>query len=262
MARATLRELLEPDVEVQILAECQNGDEALQKIQTLQPDLVFLDIEMPGMGGLEVLDNLNLEKLPLVIFATAYDRYAIRAFDLHAVDYLLKPFDDDRFYEALQRAKQQLRVGTALEMGERLSTLLAGLQTKPPVAGDGPRTVPESEGKKRGDFPEFINVHKQGEIVRIPVDQISWIEAADQYVRIHMTDDFQLMRESMAHLEKLLSPLSFMRIHRSAIVALDQVQSVEYLAGGLARVHLGNQVWIPVSRSRVRKLKQRFSNLD
>ena len=246
MARASLRKLLSDDPSIEVVGECRNGFEAVAALREHRPDLMFLDIQMPGMTGFDVLDELAEDEVPVVVFATAYDKFALRAFEVHAVDYLLKPFDDERFHLALERAKGRLRAGDL----EDMRGLLTGvLQT----AREGESELQEGEPVTR------LSIHREGRLDLIDVAEITWIEAADQYVRLHTAIGEHLMRETMSQLERRLDSARFMRIHRSAIVALDCVKRYEALGGGNARVLVDEGTWLPVSRSRAAAVRRRLS---
>ena len=225
VARRTLAELLEADPEVDVKASCANGVEALEAVRAHQPDILFLDIEMPGIDGLRVLEELPKEARPAIVVTTAFDRYAVRAFDEEAVDYLLKPFDDERFRQALQRAKSRVR---------RRET----------VASDQ-------------DYAERLTIHREGGIEVVAVADLRWVQAADQYVRLHLGGGEVLMRESMAELERRLDPQRFLRVHRSALVAVDQVVRLESRSRG-GRLLLQDGSWVPVSRSRIPQVRKRL----
>jgi len=221
IARATLEKLLGEDDEIELAAVCKNGAETVSAVREESPDLLFLDVHMPGLGGFEVIEELGDEKPPVVVFVTAYDAYALRAFDVQAVDYLLKPFDDDRFRSALERAKERVR-------------------------RDAPEPV------------QRLSIHREGRIEVIDVRDVVWIEAADQYVKLHTASGVHLMRESMTQLERMLDPRRFLRVHRSVIVALDHIGAVDSSGGSGARVRIGQGTWLPVSRSRTARLRQRL----
>ena len=201
VARATLRNLLGPEERVEVVAECANG-----------------------VDGLQVLEQLDLRARPAIVFTTAYDQYAVRAFEARAVDYLLKPFDDARFKDALERAREHVRAA-ALRTGET-------------------------------ELSERIRIHKEGRLELVEVAEIDWIEAADQYVRIHTARATHLMRGSMAELERSLDPARFARVHRSAILALDRVVRLESGSGGNGRALLRSGAVVPVSRSRIPGLRR------
>lgn len=222
-ARATLVKLLADARDVELVGECANGEEALESVRALTPDLVFLDVEMPACDGLSFLDALPEEARPAVVFTTAHDRYATRAFDEQAVDYLLKPFSDERFHVALERAVERFRSAPAPRRPESLKRL---------------------------------SIHREGRIELVDVADVEWIQSADQYVRIHTGESEHLMRQSMSELERALDPARFARVHRSAIVALDRVTRLETAGRGTGRVLLASGTWVPVSRSRVAAVRR------
>jgi two-component system LytT family response regulator len=245
MARATLRKLLAEDPEVELVAELSNGEEALRTLPELAPDVVFLDVQMPGRTGFEVVAGLQGPSMPLVVFVTAYDQYALKAFDVHAVDYLLKPFDDERFRTALERAKERLRQERVLDVAQDLSGLMGSLELRPGAEAAAP-------------FPERLAIHREGRVDWVDVAGLRWVEAADQYVKLHTSGGLHLMRESMHELERRLDPRRFLRVHRSAIVALEHVRSFERQPSGGGRLLLDQGEWLPVSRSRAGALVQRL----
>jgi two-component system LytT family response regulator len=247
MARATLRSLLESEPGVQLLGECSNGAEALASLRQARPDLIFLDVEMPGMNGFEVIEALDQENPPLVVFTTAYDRYAIEAFGVHAVDYLLKPFDDERFAQALQRAREYLVRDRVVDASRKLAQLVQ------PETGD----LGQLQGGGQAPL-ERLTIRREGGIELVETSSIHWVESSDQYVRLHTARGEILMRESMGALERSLDPARFQRIHRSAIVALDRVRQLVTQAGGLGKVQLLDETWIPVSRARIAALRRRL----
>ena len=222
-AREALRALLNSADGVEVLAECANGKEALAVLQTNPPDLLFLDVEMPEMTGLELLAELPPDKRPAVIFTTAYAEYALDAFEVDAIDYLKKPFDEERFSAALSRARERLR---------------------PSADARGTSSV------------DRLTIHREGRLELIDLETVEWIEAADQYVRIHTDEGEHLMRESMSQLEKRLDPARFLRVHRSAIVALARIRRLESRGGGLGRVLLSDGTWVRVSRSRFSTIRR------
>jgi two-component system LytT family response regulator len=213
-ARAKLERLL-ADEEAEILAVCANGREAAAAIDQLKPDLVFLDIQMPEMDGFEVLRAIAPVHLPEIVFVTAFDQYALRAFEVNAVDYLLKPFDQERFAAAFARAEQRLR-DSASRSGN-VQRLLDHL-SRQPGAGDNPAA---------GDvYLEWLFVRKGNRVVKLSVPEIHWFEAEGNYVRIHTHGDAYLIREKMMTLQARLDPKRFARIHRNAIVNLSFVKEM------------------------------------
>ncbi|MCP3914289.1 MAG: response regulator transcription factor [bacterium] len=240
LARRVLAKLIGEDPEIELLAQCANGDEAVAAVREHRPDLLLLDVQMPGKTGFDVLGELEPTERPVVVFVTAFDQYALDAFDVHAVDYVLKPFDDARFAQALERAKQRARVDRVLAAHE-LDELLTALAPRDPSASP----------------LERITIRREGRVEIIDTNDVVWIEAADQYVMIHTAESQQLMRESMSHLERRLDPERFLRIHRSAIVSLNHLKALDR-ASGSSRVLLTNGAWIPVSRARLSELKRRL----
>ena len=238
LVRRGIAALLSEDPEIEVVGEARNGTEAVTQIRNNLPDLVFLDVQMPGLDGLGVLATLQPEERPAVVFVTAFDQYAVRAFDLHAVDYLLKPFDDARFRIALARARERLRSGSPETDHTALSALLAELRG---------RTGPERLAVKEG-----------GNIVLVPVDEIDWIEAADNYVRLHRGKHYHLLRESLGRLEETLDQRRFARIHRSAMVNLSRIRALEPVPGGEYDVILTDGQRLTLSRGYRDRFQERF----
>ena len=247
LARESLRRLPVEDPEVEVVAECGDGRVAPRVLREARPDLVFLDVRMPGADGFEVLAALPPEERPLVVFVTAFDRYALQAFEVHAVDYVLKPFDDERFRIALERAKETLRRERVVDAGRRLADLLEAV---------GPAAAARVRAEEAS--PRRIPVPHAGRVEFVDVDELVWVEAADQYVRLHTAEGaVHLLRDSLSALEERLDPARFLRVHRSAIVALDRVRRFERGPGG-GRVLVEGGAWIPVSRSRAAELRARL----
>jgi two-component system LytT family response regulator len=238
LARATLRCLLAKDPEIAHIGECADGAQAVQRIRSDDPDLVFLDISMPGFDGFEVLDAVGKERRAAVVFVTAYDEHALRAFDASARDYLLKPFEDERFARALARAKEAVRRAHMEEVVQKLGTLLGRNlrdgSLKPPPA-------PEPL--------ERLVVRAAGSVTVIDVADIDYIEAEDYYVLLHAGARHVLYRESMRDLEALL-PRTFVRIHRSTIVNAERIMELRTQASGEHKVVLRGGVELTVSRTR------------
>lgn len=236
LARRRLRTLLDADPEIAILGECGDGAEAVTELRRLRPELVFLDVQMPVLDGFGVLQALGQDGAPEVIFVTAHDRYALKAFEVHALDYLLKPFDKARFASALERAKARVRQGNGAGFGERLQELL---QTVQPRHG-----------------PERLIVKSAGRIYFVRIDDVDWIEAAANYVRLHVGEEDHLLREPLTALEKRLDPARFVRIHRSTIVNLERVRELQPVFHGDYVIILRDGTELAVSRNYRDKLRE------
>jgi len=253
LAREGIRLLLEAGEDIELLGEASNGLQAIELIEKLQPDLVLLDVQMPGMTGIDVLQALDLQRMPEVIFVTAYDQYALRAFEHHALDYLLKPFDDDRFLAALETARKRLRERDADRLGKRLVALLedfgaTGLLDQ--AAAAEPAVEEASAGSER------LTVKSGGRVYFLKIAEIDWIEAADYYVKLHVGEKEHLLRESMAKLENRLDTKQFLRIHRSSIVNLDRVKMLQSGRGNEYTVVLQDGTKLTLSRSRREQLNE------
>src|SRR5919202_5517193 len=207
-ARTRLRTLLAAEDDIEIVGECSDGPEALEVIARRAPQLVFLDVQMPEMDGFELLRALDPSQLPVIIFVTAYDGYALRAFEVHALDYLLKPFDRERLRVALARARAQLTHDGLTALDSRLLALLGELKAER-------RSV------------ERFAVKSGPRVLLVRVADIDWIEAAGNYVRLHVRAESHLLRESMKNIEAKLPPNMFLRIHRSAIVNIDRIRELQ-----------------------------------
>jgi two-component system LytT family response regulator len=207
LARRRLRRLLERHPEVVVVAECRNGREGLAAVAEHAPEIVFLDVQMPQMDGLAFLEALGGDAAPAVVFVTAFDAYAVRAFDHHAVDYLLKPYDEERFDLALRRACERVRTGRAANLDDRVLALVGELA-------------------ERRREASRLAVRTDGKVVFVRVDEIDWIEAESKYVRVHAGGRTYLHREGIGSVESQLDPRRFMRIHRSTIVNLDRVKEL------------------------------------
>ena len=214
LAREGVRLHLEEHPDFEVVGECGSGEEAVLKIEADDPDLVFLDVQMPGLDGFGVLESIGAaNRLPAVVFITAYDQFALRAFEAHALDYLLKPFEEERFARALDRVRMQLQSRNQQPMDERLRSLLASL------------------GAKENRLERMV-ARTNGKILILRVDDIDWIEAAANYVRVHIGQKHFLVRETMTNLETRLDPDRFLRIHRSIIVRKDRIKELEPLFQG------------------------------
>ena len=238
LARQLIAELLSADEEVKVVAECANGLEALETLPRLRPDLVFLDVQMPGLSGFEVLTRLSATAVPYVIFVTAHDQYAMQAFEVHALDYLLKPFAKARFYDSLRRAKEALQSQGMAELARKISSLAASY--------GGPDATPPAH---RTEF----RVRAGTRLGRVKTAEVRWLEAASQYVRLHTGDGTHMLSTSLGTLEKELDPKEFLRIHRSTIVNCAFVQEVRAEKSGTHSVVLTDGTRLRLSRGR-RKL--------
>lgn len=245
LARDTVRMLLEDRSEIEIVGECEDGAEAVKSIRNLKPDLVFLDIQMPELNGFGVLEQLHDVPLPVIIFATAFDEYALRAFDVHAIDYLLKPFDDDRFETALKRAMDRIKSRKARDVNEQIANLLSDLQSS-----DGKikrSTAPKAEAS---DVPlsDRIAVKHKGALLFVQTTEIDWIEAAGDYVMIHTGPKSYLLRETMHGISERLPATKFLRVHRSSIINADRIKEIHPHFNGAYVATLKNGKQIRISR--------------
>ena len=248
LARERLRELLADQSDVTVLAEAQDGQAAVEALRSHDVDLVFLDVQMPGMNGIDVIEELGPEAMPVTVFVTAYDQYAIKAFDLAAVDYLLKPFDDERFEQALARARDQIVSQDADAISQRL---LHMLKEKDP-------SLLEEEAETDEPYLERIAVQGRGKARIVSVDDISHITADGSYAEVHTDDDTHVIRERMKTLAARLDPSEFVRVHRSAIVRLDEVELILRSGGGDYAVRLLDGTTLSVSRGRIEELQDRL----
>jgi two-component system LytT family response regulator len=239
LARQRLRMLLALENWVDVVAECQDAGSAMEAIESLRPDLVFLDVEMPGASGFDLIAALGPERMPFVIFVTAFDTYALRAFDVHALDYLLKPFDGDRFREALTRARDQIERHSNGELERRLLQLVHGLkEPSPPL--------------------ERFVVKASGRVFFVRASEIEWVEAAGNYVKLHLAAETHLFRETMNAVESKLNPDLFFRIHRSYIVNIERVRELQPWFNGEYVVCLKSGARLTLSRGYREKLQERI----
>jgi two-component system LytT family response regulator len=236
---------LEPFDDVEIVAKCQNGREAISAIKTHKPDLVFLDIQMPGFDGFSVVQGLMEVEPPLFVFVTAYSDHALRAFEAQAVDYLMKPVEESRLADTLERVRQRLAERSSVGEAEKLKEALA--EHAPEAAAD----LADGGGEQLnvGRFEKLINVKDRGQIFRVDVDTIEIVEAAGDYMCIKTADNTLILRETMKDLEKRLDPRRFQRVHRSTIVNLDQVRQVKPHTNGECFLVLDSGAQVKVSRS-------------
>jgi two-component system LytT family response regulator len=239
-----LRLRLEKHEDVEIVETCSNGREAIRAIKTNKPDLVFLDIQMPGFDGFSVIQGLMEVEPPLFVFVTAYSDHALRAFEADAVDYLMKPVDEDRLADTLERVKQRLAEKRSAEEAGKLKEVLAEVA---PDAMDNVSAGDDAPMSNR--YEKLINIKDRGQIFRVDVDSIEKIDAAGDYMCIYTGDNTLILRETMKDLEKRLDPRRFQRVHRSCIVNLDQVRQVKPHTNGECFLVLESGSQVKVSRS-------------
>lgn len=249
LARKRLEDLIQAEDNVEILAAVDDGRVAVDAIRELRPDLAFLDVQMPGFTGIEVVREIGPENMPITIFVTAYDQYLLRAFELEALDYLLKPFDDERFEQAFNRAKKMVRLREAHQLTERLKALLRASGSDAHNAG---RTG------SQGEWLERVAVESRGQVHVIPVNRIGYITSSGPYAELHVGEKTYLIREKMQTLEERLDPSRFFRIHRSSIVRLDNVEAILNRGGGDYAVRLSSGEKLSLSRNRREELEQRL----
>ena len=228
--------------DVEVIETCANWREAIRKIKTEKPDLVFLDVQMPGFDGFSVVKGVMEIDPPLFVFVTAYEEHAIRAFEANAVNYLMKPVDEDKLADTLDRVRTRLAEKRSAEEAEKLKDVLAE------VAPDAMENLPAEE-ESIGRFEKLINVKDRGQIFRVDVDTIEHIEAAGDYMCIYTGDNSLILRETMKDLERRLDPRVFQRVHRSTIVNLDQVHQVKPHTNGECFLVLDSGAEVKVSRS-------------
>jgi two-component system LytT family response regulator len=229
LARQRIRDLLERDPDVLVVAECADGDEAIAAIREQAPDVVFLDVQMPEKGGFDVVEAFDADRLPAIVFVTAFDQYALRAFEVCAIDYLLKPFDEDRFARTLARAKAQARGARSDDVERRVLALVEELRA-------------------RTRHLDRLMIKSGGHLFFLKTEEVDWIEAEGNYVRLHAGEASHLLRETVAALEAQLDPARFLRIHRSTIVNLDRVREIHPLFHGEYRVVLKDGTKLTLSR--------------
>ena len=246
LARRNLRLLLSKDPQIEILDECRNGREAVKAINSLSPDLIFLDIQMPEMDGFDVLAHVGPENIHAIIFVTAFDQYALKAFDVHALDYLLKPFDDERFAHALQRAKTQIEAREINRLSKRLLALLEERESE--------RKTPAEQSS----YLKRVMIKAAGRVVLLKVDEIDFIEADGNYAKLHVARKAHLLREKMNDLEGQLDPAKFVRIHRSVIVNLDRIKEMHPHFNGDYIVVLEDGRQLRLSRTRREHLEAKL----
>ena len=248
LAREALLVMLKDDPEMEVISECRNGKEAVTLIRQQSPDIVFLDIQMPEMDGFQVVEEVGVKRMPVTVFVTAYDKYALRAFEAHALDYLLKPFDHDRFNTALQRAKsfvQQQKLG---EISESLFAVLQDMKLKTsesPSEADNRKT----ERVAQKEPIDRVAIKSSGRIYFLKIEEIDWVEGAGDYLSLHSGSQTHLIRETMGNFQAKLDPRKFLRIHRSTIVNIERIKDIRPLFKGEYVVTLTSGNRLKSSRS-------------
>ncbi len=230
LARERVRRMLQDEKDIAIVGECVGGLEAVETIERIAPDLVFLDIQMPQMNGFEVLQSIEPPNVPVIIFVTAFDQYALKAFEFHALDYLLKPFSKDRLRSALNRVREQIQITQPNTVDERLTALLNDLKTE-------------------NKYLERLLLKSSGRIYFVKTDEVDWIESAGNYAKLHVGRETHLLRETMSGLEESLNPENFLRIHRSCIVNIDRVKELHPLFSGDYMVIMQDKRELTLSRN-------------
>jgi len=253
LARQRLEDLLRHQDNVEIVGMADNGEAAIAAIRTLKPDLVFLDVQMPGATGIDVIRTIGTQDMPATVFVTAYDQYALKAFDLAAIDYLVKPFDDERFEQAFARARRLIELEEVDRLSEQLLAVLQGSGGAPAAQAVAAGTTSPA-GKP--EYLERIAVETRGQVRVVPVGDIEYITASGPYAELHANGRAHVIRERMQMLEERLDPARFFRIHRSAIVRLDQIETLLRDPGGDYGVKLRSGVQLSVSRNRVEQLER------
>lgn len=252
LARKGLAIRLSDFDDIEIIAQCSNGASALETIKTEKPKLVFLDIQMPGMTGFDVMKELHndvdAEDWPIVVFVTAYDQYALKAFEVHALDYLLKPVDSGRLQDCITKVKNQINSDSQTDSQTKLVNMVAQL-----IGSDSEtilQNLADGEFKAVKEYSNYVAVKDVGETTRIPVKEVVWVDAAGDYMCVHCSDgETHILRKTMKQLEQELDPARFIRVHRSVIVNSTEVSKVLTLTSGEYVIQLTNKHEIRVSRS-------------
>ncbi len=258
LARRGIEIRLREHADIEVVGHCSNGREALAAIAEHQPDLMFLDIQMPGLSGFDVLTRVPQESMPSVIFVTAFDRYALDAFEAQALDYLLKPINDDRFRQSVQRVREQWEQRRAVAQREKLMSLLA--QTRGSGSIDEQTLRQQLEEARESRYAEILPIRDDNDTVRLNVSTIDWIDAAGDYMCLHAEGRTYVLRETMKSLAEILGPKVFQRVHRSTIVNVNRVRRLRPHTNGEYFLTLEDGQEIKLSRSyrdRVDQLLQR-----
>lgn len=248
LGQARILELLEEQPNVEIVGTVENGNAAIEAIQELKPDLVFLDVQMPRKSGIDVVRSIGPAAMPVTVFVTGFDRYAVEAFEFAAVDYIVKPYSDERFEEAFHRARRKVELEGIHALRDQLLVLLH--------AGGSP--APRPSGSPKPQYLDRIAVQMRGRMLVVPVDQVDYVTASGVYAEVVAGKNRYLIRESLNALEEQLDPREFMRIHRSEIVRLDRIEMLVRAGGADHEVQLKDGTRLRVGRSRRDELEQRL----
>lgn len=230
LARERIGMLLGADPEIEIVGGCADGDEAVAAVENLKPDLVFLDVQMPGLDGFGVVEKIGVEKMPTVIFVTAFDEFAIKAFEVSALDYLLKPFEEEQLTRAVNRAKREIQKSRASDLNNHLRQLLEAVK-------------PEAKYLKR------LVVKSAAQTILVQTEDIDWIGASGNYLELHVGKEIHLVRERISRMEQKLDPEKFVRVHRSTIVNLDRIKTLHHIFNGDHVIILRDDTELNMSRS-------------
>ncbi len=249
LARERVRSMVGDEPDLEVIGEARDGAEAVDAILSQAPDLVFLDVQMPKLDGFEVISSVGADRMPPVVFVTAFDQHALRAFEVQALDYLLKPFDQDRFRGALSRVRHQIDSQENGALGKKLLALVRGMHTETP--SDAPATPAEKKSDR-------MVVKSGGRLFFLRADEIDWVEAAGNYVRLHVGAESHLLRETMNSIETRLNPDLFFRIHRSRIVNIERIKELQPWFNGEYVVILRNGTKLTLSRGYREKLQERL----
>jgi two-component system LytT family response regulator len=256
LARRGLELRLSEASDIEIVRQCANGREAISAITDLAPDLMFLDVQMPGLSGLDVIAQVPQQSLPMIVFVTAFDRFAIQAFDAHALDYLLKPVDDGRLARALDRVRAQWQQQQAVAQREQLMALLAETTGKGEIEADALAAA----GRTVRRYATVLPIRVGRETIRLDVSTIDWVDAAGDYMCLHAAGQTHVLRATMKELEEMLDPRLFQRVHRSTIVNLARVAALRPHLNGECFLRLQSGQEIKLSRSYRDKVEMLLDN--
>lgn len=256
LARKGLAVRLSEHKDIELIAQCGNGREAIEAVRAYQPDLMFLDIQMPGLNGFEVIDAMVEQNLtlPMVVFVTAFDQYAIKAFDVHAIDYLMKPADEQRLAQTLDKVRSSLRTQEDVQHKNKLVQLVSNV-----TGNDADKILEELSNNEEltiSHYSDVLPIKDGGELSRVPVDSILWIDAAGDYMCVHTSENTHILRKTMKELEEILDPRHFIRSHRSTIVNKHFIQKFCSQLNGEYYLVMSNGKELKVSRSYKEKVKQ------